>query len=155
MSQEYESLKNDDIKIPEFDEDSVPRFQPIDVQRKLERVNTNKSVPPGDIPPKLAKMFAKELSFPLCDVINSSIILGQWSKLYKKESITPVPKVFPPQSPEELRNISGLLLFNKIAEGLIAELMIADISGQLDPSQYANQKGISLQHYLINMINRI
>ena len=33
--------------------------------------------------------------------------------------------------------------------------MIADISGQLDPSQYANQKGISLQHYLINMINKI
>ena len=100
-------------------------------------------------------MFGKELSSPLCDVINSSIKLGQWSKLYKKESITPVPKVFPPQSPDELRNISGLLLFNKIAEGLIAELMISDISGQLDPSQYANQKGTSLQHYLINMINRI
>ena len=73
-------------------------------------------------------MFAKELSSPLCYVINSSIKLGQWSKLYKKESITPVPKVFPPRSPDELRSISGLLLFNKIAEGLIAELMISDIS---------------------------
>ena len=155
VSQEYEPLKTDDIKVPEFDVETVPIFQPIDVQKKLESIKTNKSVPPGDIPPTLAKMFAKELSSPLCDVINSSIKLGQWSKLYKKESITPVPKVFPPQSPDELRNISGLLLFNKIAEGLIAELMISDISGQLDPSQYANQKGISLQHYLINMINRI
>ena len=25
----------------------------------------------------------------------------------------------------------------------------------LDPSQYANQSGVCLQHYLINMINKI
>ena len=46
----------------------------------------------------------------------------------------------------------NLEIFNKIAEKMIAELMIADISECLDPSQYANQKGISLQHYLIQMI---
>ena len=53
--------------------------------------------------------------------------LGQWSKLYKSESVTPVPKVFPPKSPDELRNISGLLTFNKVAEKMIAELMIAEL----------------------------
>ena len=147
-----ESLKH--LTVKEQAEAIADKFCKVSL-KKLESIKTNKSVPPGDIPPTLAKMFAKEVSSPLCDVINSPIKLGQWSKLYKKESITPVPKVFPPQSPNELRNISGLLLFNKIAEGLIAELMISDISGQLDPSQYANQKGISLQHYMINMINRI
>ena len=69
--------------------------------------------------------------------------------------MTPVPKVFPPKSSDELRNISGLLTFNKVAEKMISELMIADISKHLDPKQYANQKGLSLQHYLIDMINRI
>ena len=54
-----------------------------------------------------------------------------------------------------LRNISGLLTFNKVAEKMIAELMIADIMKNLDISQYANQKGLSLQHYLIKMINKI
>ena len=147
-----ESLKH--LTVKEQAEAIADKFCKVSL-KKIESIKTNKSVPPGDIPPTLAKMFAKELSSPLCDVINSPIKLGQWSKLYKKESITPVPKVFPPQSPNELRNISGLLLFNKIAEGLIAELMISDISGQLDPSQYANQKGISLQHYLINMISKI
>ena len=38
---------------------------------------------------------------------------------------------------------------------MIAKLMISDILPNLDPSQYANQKGLSLQHYLINMINKI
>ena len=66
-----------------------------------------------------------------------------------------MPKVFPPKSPDELRNISGLLTFNKVAEKMIAELMIADIMKNLDISQYASQKGLSLQHYLIKMINKI
>ena len=38
---------------------------------------------------------------------------------------------------------------------MIAKLMISDILPNLDPSQYANQKGLSLQHYLINMIDKI
>ena len=100
-------------------------------------------------------MFAAQLSVPLCDIINSFIRLGQWSKLYKIESVTPVPKVYPPQSPEDLRNISGLLTFNKISEKMIAELMVSDMKSHLDISQYANQKGLSLQHYLVNMIDRI
>ena len=33
--------------------------------------------------------------------------------------------------------------------------MISDIMENLDPSQYANQEGVSLQHYLIKMINVI
>ena len=69
--------------------------------------------------------------------------------------VTPVPKIFPPKSPNDLRNISGLLTFNKIAEQLIAELIISDMAKNLDPAQYANQKGLSLQHYLINMIHQI
>ena len=33
--------------------------------------------------------------------------------------------------------------------------MISDMKERMDPSQYGNQKGISIQHYLINMIHRI
>ena len=58
-------------------------------------------------------------------------------------------------SPEELRNISGLFTFNKVSEAMIAELMIADIGKNLFPAQYTNQKGLSLQHYLIKMIDKI
>ena len=85
------------------------------------KINTNQSVPPGDILPLLTISFAAQLSVPLCNTINFSINLGQWSKLYMKESVTPVPKVFPPKSPDEIRNISGLLTFNKVAEKMISE----------------------------------
>ena len=155
VSQEYAPLIKEEIDVPEYDEKSIPQFLPIDVQRHLERVKENKAVPPGDIPSKLVKRFAAQLSVPLCDVINSSMRLGKWSKLYKSESVTPVPKCFQPMSPEELRNISGLFTFNKVSEAMIAELMIADIMKNLDPAQYSNQKGLSLQHYLIKMIDKI
>ena len=42
-----------------------------------------------------------------------------------------------------------------MAEQLISELMISDIMAKLDKAQYANQKGVSLEHYLIKMINQI
>ena len=54
-----------------------------------------------------------------------------------------------------MRNINGLLTFDKIMEKLISELIISDMRLHLDPSQYGNQKGISIQHYLIDMIHRI
>ena len=38
---------------------------------------------------------------------------------------------------------------------MLAEIMISDMAEKLDPSQYANQEGLSLQHYLIKMIDRI
>ena len=45
--------------------------------------------------------------------------------------------------------------FDKVIEKLLAELMISDMAEKWDPSQYGNQKGISIQHYLIKMIHRI
>ena len=155
ISQEYGPLQEKDIIIPDYDINSAPKFHPSNVENHFLKLKTNKSVPEGDIPPKLIKMFAKELSVPFCNMLNSIIILGQWPNLYKKEIITPVPKVFPPKNVSDLRNITGLLTFDKIAEKLISELMISDMEDSIDPAQYANQKGISLQHYLIKMINQI
>ena len=155
VSQEYEPLKSEDIHVPEFEQSTIPSFTHQQVKKHLEKIKTNKAVPPGDIPPKLIKTFAAEMSKPLSHIINSSIKMGKWSKLYKLESVTPVPKVFPPKTVEDLRNISGLKTFDKIAEKLIAELIISDMSKKLDPAQFANQKGLSLQHYLIKMIHKI
>ena len=54
-----------------------------------------------------------------------------------------------------MRNISGLLNLNKIAEKIVAKFMIADMKEKIDPSQFANQKGLSIQHYLVKFLDRI
>ena len=97
ISQEFEPLKECDIKVPDFDTTDIPQFSHLKVKEKLAKVNTNKSVPPGDIPPVVIKMFAEEISVPLTDIINTSVIMGIWPEMWKIDSVTPVPKIFPPK----------------------------------------------------------
>ena len=54
-----------------------------------------------------------------------------------------------------MRNISGLLNFDKVMEKMISEVMISDMKSKTDPSQFGNERGTSIQHYLIKMIHRI
>ena len=155
IQNEYEALKTEDITVPPFTDEEVPQFHPAQVWFHLARVKTNKATVSGDFPARLIKHFAAYLADPFADVINTSIKRGEYPQLYKYEISTPVPKSFPPQTTSEIRNISGLLNFDKIMEKLISELMISDMSSTFDPAQYGNQRGISVQHYLIKMIHRI
>ena len=40
----------------------------------------------------------------------------------------------------QMRNISGLLTFDKVFEKLISEVMIADMKEKTDPAQFGNEK---------------
>ena len=113
------------------------------------------STVPGDIPSRLIKEFALELSYPLCDIIVTCIRKGQWPVLWKRELVTPIAKVYPPTDRSLLRKISGLLQFDKVAEKIIAEWIISDLKTTRDKSQYGNEKGLSVNHYLINLIHEI
>ena len=118
-------------------------------------MKTNKATVRGDLPARLIKEFAAYLADPFTDIINTSLKRGEYPQIYKFEVSTPVPKVFPPEKINQMRNISGLLNFDKIMEKMIAEVMIADMKPKSDPSQYGNERGVSIQHYLIKMIHRI
>ena len=69
--------------------------------------------------------------------------------------VTPIPKQFPPEEPKHLRKISGTYNFSKLFEKFLAEAIISDMEPKSDPSQYGNKKGVSTQHYLINLLHRI
>jgi hypothetical protein len=69
--------------------------------------------------------------------------------------VTPVAKVYPPLTVKDLRKIAGTHNFSKIFEQFLAEIMIEDMKPTRDPSQYGNCKGVSTQHYLIKMVDRI
>ena len=155
VSLEYDSLTTEGLVIPYFEEKDIPQFTVREVEDVLKEMDSKKSSVNGDIPAKIFKKFAVFLALPISDLINSSIREGIWPDICKLEIVTPVPKEYPPKEIDQLRNISGLLNLDKIAEKLITRLIISDMKYNLDPSQYANQKGISIQHYLIKLIDRI
>ena len=88
-------------------------------------------------------------------IINTGLSFGQWPKIYKKETITPIPKQYPRGSMEMLILISNLPNLKKIMEKIICEMVISDMKNSLDPSQYGNQKHLSIQHYLVRLLHRI
>ena len=155
IQNEYDDLKTDDISVPHFEAGDVPVFSSAQVWFALSKLNANKATVSGDFPARLIKHFAAYLADPLADILNTSVRRGEYPKIYKFEISTPVPKVYPTKKVTQLRNISGLLNFDKIFEKLLAELIIADMQEKMDPSQFGNQKGISIQHYLIKMVHRI
>ena len=148
-------MKSEDVQFPAFSVKDFPQFRPSEVWLQLTRLNTSKSTVPGDFPARLSKHFAAYLAEPLTDIINTSIRRGEYPRIYKNESCTPVPKSYPLKTTSDVRNISGLFTFDKIMEKLISELMIADMKPQMDRSQYGNKRGLSIQHYLIKMLHRI
>ena len=111
---EYEPLKKDDIQVPYFSADQLLQFHPSQVWLHLSKIKTNKATVKGDLPAKLIKEFAAYLAEPFTDIINSSLKRGEYPQIYKYKMSTPVPKVFPPQKVEQMRNISGLLNFDKV-----------------------------------------
>ena len=96
-----------------------------------------------------------ELAFPLAHIIDFCIKNGVYPNLWKVESVTPAPKVYPPEKFKDLRKISGLLNFSKITDKIIGEYLIADMASSRDTAQYGNEKKISAQNYLIKMLNKI
>ena len=44
-----------------------------------------------DIPMRLIKFSAEELSFPLCDIYTQAVLFGEYPEIYQIEIVTPVP----------------------------------------------------------------
>ena len=155
VSNLYDELDRNAINVPSFSEKDIPKFTEKEVIVVIESLAINKSVRKNDVPAKILKHFAKYLGKPLSMIINNAISNGIWPDILKTEIVTPIPKVNEPKEIDDLRNISGLMNFNKVMEKLICKLVIEDMKGNMDSSQFGNLKGVSIQHYLVKMLDRV
>ena len=156
ISQLYKPVANSDF--PEY---SVPpkvppqKITPAKIEKIIKTMNKKSAGVPGDIPMKLISEFSFELSRPIAHIVNSCLSKGVYPDIWKLEYVTPVPKVHPPEKLSDLRRISGLLNLSKITDKIVAEIITEDMKSTRDRSQYGNEKKISLQHYLVKMLNKI
>ena len=155
ISNQYTPIDSSQIILNPENEKKVPFIEAHKVHEVLKKIKTNTATVKDDIPAKLIKEFAPELSEPLANILNCMVTRGEFPDIWKVEMVTPAPKVFPPTKIEDLRKISGLKNFSKIAEKIFGDIMIADMTKSRDVSQFGNEKGVSVNHYLIKMINEI
>ena len=83
------------------------------------------------------------------------VVKGQFPNIWKIEAVSPVPKVYPTMTLNDLRKIAGLKNFSKVTEKILSVWLISDMSDLRDKSQYGNEKAISVNHYLIKIIHEI
>ena len=76
----------------------------------------NKLAIKNDVPVKILKHFAKYLGKSLSLIINNAITKGVLPDILKTEIVTPFPWVKEPKEIGDLRNISGLMNFNRVME---------------------------------------
>ena len=69
-----------------------PVLDPLTVMKKLKSMKKPKSTVKGDIFPCLVNRAAGVLSFPLASIFNDISKGKPWPKLWKVESVTPIPK---------------------------------------------------------------
>ena len=156
VSNVYKALEKSDIPSYMYaSTEAPPKIEPYQVHLKIQKMNSRKATVKDDIPMKLIKEFAVELADTLAHILDFGIIHGQYPDIWKFETITPVPKVYPPEQVKQLRKISGLKNFAKICDSFLAEFITTDMLPNQDPAQFGNQKGLSTQHYLVRMVHKI
>ena len=70
VSQEYEGLKKEDIRVPSFTAAEIPVVCKAEVSETLAGLDANKSNVKGNIPAKNLKTFSKQISVPMTDILN-------------------------------------------------------------------------------------
>ena len=125
LSNQYDEVKEKDFQ-EYFDllEETAIKIEPLKIHQIIQGMNKKAATVPGDIPMKLVEEFSDEIAFPLAHIINNGLKTGQYPVLWKNESITPAPKLYPPEKIADLGKISGLLVFSKVADKIIGEFLI-------------------------------
>ncbi|KAM3849703.1 death domain-containing protein 1 [Diretmus argenteus] len=146
-------VANPPYSLPAFlPAEPAPTIQPWEVYEKLKRVNTRKAAGPDQIPGRLIKEFACELSEPLADILNHSLQDGIVPPEWKSATVVPLPKSKPP-STSEIRPISLTSLLSKVAESFITQWTRKDILPQIDSQQFGCLPGRSTTHSLLDLTN--
>ena len=155
ISNSYEPINPEKIPLVSENNKMMPKLEAFQVCKFLEKMKTNTSTVKDNIPAKILKEFAPELSEPMAHILNSMVESGIYPNCWKLEIVTPVAKKYPPSDLDDLRKISGLKNLSKIAEKMLGQFLITDMAATRDLSQYGNQKKMGVNHYLINMIHEI
>ena len=151
-------------QLPSLDWASLPSYLPPlpppiihahQVYNVLRRLNASKAAAPGDIPIKLIKEFAMELSEPLSVIFNAILHTGNYPSSWKRAVITPIPKKQQVSQLSDLRPISITAIFSRVMETFICRWVTRDLSPVIDQKQFGNVAGSSTSHYLISLFDTI
>ena len=131
------------------DQTSLNEWQ---VYKRIKESKKPNSLVPGDLPVKLVKEFTPELATPVTAIFNRMIETAEYPRQWVVEYQIAIPKVQPPSSEDETRNIASTSFFSKIFESFIGDWIFPFIAPFLDPGQCGGLKSSSISHHLVKLL---
>ena len=129
----------------------VPKLTEYQVYKRICKAKKPNSSVPDDLPKKIVQEFAVELAAPVTVIFNSILANLQFPCQWLVEYQVPLPKVNPPTTLDELRNISKTAFFSKCFESFLADWLLPIVAPYIDPCQFG-LKGSSVSHFLLQLL---
>ena len=157
VSLEYSPLDRE--KLPAF----LPAGRPeqvnvFQVYERIRRIGKTKSTLPIDIPDQLRTECALDLAEPMTDIINTCLQDGSFPRAWRREWVTPVPKLKPGEelkTCDDVRKVASTSDYSKVFETFLRDWITEDIGHKIDINQFAGKKGVGTEHLLVAMMDRV
>ena len=131
-----------------------PEISCWEVYCRLRKLQLHKASVKDDLPIRIIREFACELSLPVTRILNISFRQGVVPSQWKFGQVTPIPKSQPPC----INNLPPIALtshFSKLAESFMAQWLLKDIEKHIDIYQFGNRPGLSTSHYLVGLLHHL
>ena len=121
----------------------------------LQRVKTNKTTGPDNIPAWVLKDHANILAAPLTAIFNSSLREGVLPNEWKMANVIPLPKTKPMISVEtDIRPISLTPIVTKVFESIVMGWVDEIVGAVIDDKQFGGVCGTSTTDALVEMTHK-
>ncbi|KAI4898399.1 hypothetical protein NFI96_002300 [Prochilodus magdalenae] len=126
---------------------------PAEVRRTLRRINPRKSAGPDNIPGRVLRECADQISEVLADIFNVSLTQAAVPTCLKTATIIPVPKSSTVTGLNDYRPIALTPIVTKCFERLVMTHIKATIDVTVDPHQYAYRRNRSTDDAISSVVH--
>ncbi len=124
-------------KLPTPPNDQKLCLSAANIRKTLSRINPRKAAGPDNIPGRVLKDCAAQLTDVLTDIFNSSLSQAVVPTCLKSTTIIPVPKKSPVSCLNDYRSIALTPIMMKCFERLVMQKIKTSLPNTIDPLQFA------------------
>lgn len=154
LTAEYEKL-NLEEKLETFAGGNCREITLKEIIKTFSEIKLPKGFHSGDPPRELIRDASAELALPLSIIFNSVTSTTTWPEAYKDEQTKMIPKKESVEVLKDLRPIVLTPFFGKVLERILRKDILEDVLQNLHPAQFGGLKGLSTDHYLCSLYQKI
>jgi hypothetical protein len=156
ISNSFSPINNPDIMVLDDDDaDVIPVITVIEVSDLIKVTRFSTLTVPGDIPGKVFKYAGPKLCVPVAAMFNRVVKSGIFPDVWKRETVTVIPKKKNPKELNDLRNISLTPLIAKLFEEIMARHLLSAVEPRLSLRQFGGLKHRSGDQLLADLTQKL